>query len=745
MKRMFLSLVGGWVFAMLMLNACANKVAEVIPGDKPKGDITDVVFIAGGFDESNGVQSRVDYVISDNGTEKSTSFVWALGDTIGILPEEASQVYFKIQEIDANDPKKALFSGVAWGLKAGIDYAAYYPFIGDIYLKRTQVPVDYSVQSCHHSVNQEGKVVVSPSHNYQAARPVEREDGGLNFEFKHLGGLIEVQFTLPDRESGTIKRFEWIADEAIFPVKGTFNLNDTPVAILADEEKLSRSVTVNVTGLTAEAGRKVSVFFMMPPMTCMDVSSLKASVVYGEDDTRCPLAITNLKDRMGADVTSLQAAKYYILRTEETEQPETIVVDRYSFSSNINEALGILGGTKLRFVAGSSVVSETMVYSDYNGVMAYAVRNGDWLEVHTLAKSFQLNFTSSMFDADDYGNFDKLTSIDLRGLDTSNVIYMYDMFHGCSSLKELSFGKSFKTCSVKRMDNMFHGCSSLTALDLSGFDTSNVTDMNNMFCGCSVLTALDLSDFDTSNVTDMSLMFYGCSGLKVLDLSNFDTSNVTDMNNMFCGCSSLTELDLCSFDTSNVTDMSGMFSLCSGLTELDLRGFDTSNVTNMSSMFGSCSGLTELNLCSFDTSDVTDMWGMFSSCSGLTSLTFGEGFKTSSVMRMTLMFDGCSDLAALDLSGFDTSKVTDMGNMFAFCSDLKALDVTNFTFVENGDFDNLFTGVGRSVYEETGEKVVITIASDYYAGFRINGNYYFWYYRYVIADAREVVIKQSTN
>ena len=66
-----------------------------------------------------------------------------------------------------------------------------------------------------------------------------------------------------------------------------------------------------------------------------------------------------------------------------------------------------------------------------------------------------------------------------------------------------------------------------------GLDTSNVTNMSNMFSDCRSLTSLDLSSFNTSKVTDMRYMFYGCSKLTSLDLSSFNTSNVTNMGSMF--------------------------------------------------------------------------------------------------------------------------------------------------------------------------------------------------------------------
>ena len=198
-------------------------------------------------------------------------------------------------------------------------------------------------------------------------------------------------------------------------------------------------------------------------------------------------------------------------------------------------------------------------------------------------------------------NMPYLRSVDLSGLDTSNVT---------------------------SMGNMFDGCSSLVSLDLSGLDTSNVTSMGNMFEDCSSLASLDLSGLDTSNVTSMGCMFSGCSSLASLDLSGLDTSLVTDMGCMFSGCSSLASFDLSSFDTSRVVDMYGMFSGCSSLASLDLSGLDTSRVTDMRGMFDGCSSLASLDLSSFDTSRVAEMYVMFSGCECLTSVKLGRKFAS---------------------------------------------------------------------------------------------------------------------
>ena len=200
---------------------------------------------------------------------------------------------------------------------------------------------------------------------------------------------------------------------------------------------------------------------------------------------------------------------------------------------------------------------------------------------------------------------------------------------------------TFDCDALTNANSMFMGCGNLTSLDLSGLDTSNVTDMYRMFYNCSGLTSLDLSGLDTSKVTTMSEMFKYCYALTSLDLTPLNTSNVTNMSYMFQSCSDLTYINLTSLDTHNVTDMMCMFNYCSSLTSLDLTPLNTSNVTNMRSMFSSCDKLSSLDVSNLDTSNVTNMLFMFEGCYALTSLTM-----LGDISKVTLYTDMFRTIAA---------------------------------------------------------------------------------------------------
>ena len=281
-----------------------------------------------------------------------------------------------------------------------------------------------------------------------------------------------------------------------------------------------------------------------------------------------------------------------------------------------------------------------------------------------------------------FAYLDNVSTLDLSGLDTSNMTSMSEMFYNSKSLTNIDLS-GFDTSKVVTMANMFEGCTNLKDLDVSNFKTSNVIYMAGMFENCSNIENLDLSNFDTSKVTEMGTkssssggMFHGCTNLKSLNLSNFDTSNVVLMGNMFSGCASLESLNLSSFDTSNIEHMGYMFNACSSLKLLDLSNFNTSRVVDMTRMFTRCYELSELNITSFDTSKVTSMDSMFLGCTSLKEINVSN-FNTSKVTRMGDMFESCNSLSKLDLSNFDTHNVKIMYYMFNMNTNLKTIYVSD--------------------------------------------------------------------
>ena len=160
-------------------------------------------------------------------------------------------------------------------------------------------------------------------------------------------------------------------------------------------------------------------------------------------------------------------------------------------------------------------------------------------------------------------NKDILETIYATPLEGTDVEYAY----------KLTIGGKGGIIANESMIGYFSGFNKMTSINLSALDTSEVTNMIGMFSRCRSLTNLDVSNFDTSKVTNMSGMFYECSSLTSLDVSNFDTSKVTDMSRMFYHCISLTSLDVSNFDTSKVTTIKDMFCNCPAWDTVDHKKF----------------------------------------------------------------------------------------------------------------------------------------------------------------------------
>ena len=64
---------------------------------------------------------------------------------------------------------------------------------------------------------------------------------------------------------------------------------------------------------------------------------------------------------------------------------------------------------------------------------------------------------------------------------TSDTLPSSISFSDCTELVSLSY---LNTSNVIYMYSMFYGCTNLISVDLSSFNTSNATDMSGMFTGC---------------------------------------------------------------------------------------------------------------------------------------------------------------------------------------------------------------------------------------------------------------------
>lgn len=267
---------------------------------------------------------------------------------------------------------------------------------------------------------------------------------------------------------------------------------------------------------------------------------------------------------------------------------------------------------------------------------------------------------------DSSGLFSDLTikSLDLRGLDTSDVVKGDAMFQNDYYLSDLNLS-TFNTSKMTSLNSMFEKCISLLSLDLSHFDTSNVRDMQNVFSYCQSATSINVSGWNTCKTRNMSFMFNECRKLLTVDVSSFDTSNVVSLYVMFGDCRSITTLDVSNFDTSNVQNVMWIFSYTQSLKEL--KGFENWDLSKVPSIAWAFKGtgldsvklpkisslvdlreafystnFKELDLSGIDLNNVSQWNGAFSNCHNLKTVYVNDDFSNNS--QSVAIFSGCESL-----------------------------------------------------------------------------------------------------
>lgn len=186
--------------------------------------------------------------------DTDNSILWSAGDTVGIYPNQGAQVYFTLESGGAS---QASFDGGGWAFKAGSTYSAYYPFIGNIYLDRTNIPVCFTGQK------QTGTAGVDHlgSHLYMYTEPSSVSTGVLNFQFKHLPCIIRVTATLP---AGTYTKLAITAPSALFVKEGHYNLSAGSCSIVGDE--YSTQIQIDLTGVTLTEQTQFKIYLTSAPV-----------------------------------------------------------------------------------------------------------------------------------------------------------------------------------------------------------------------------------------------------------------------------------------------------------------------------------------------------------------------------------------------------------------------------------------------------------------------------------------------
>ena len=105
--------------------------------------------------------------------------------------------------------------------------------------------------------------------------------------------------------------------------------------------------------------------------------------------------------------------------------------------------------------------------------------------------------------------------------DGSVMAYVEDDGTG-NDTKKLTIGGKGGIIANESMIGYFSGFNKMASIDLSVLDTSQVTNMYEMFSECRSLTSLDLSNFNVTDETYCNYMFCNCPAGQKVDKNKFD-------------------------------------------------------------------------------------------------------------------------------------------------------------------------------------------------------------------------------
>ena len=562
MKNLYLYLWGA-IVAMFTLSACTDEANLPVSEENPQEESSLCTFTipevpVHGIDGS----SRTAISIVDN----KLKFVWAEGDRIGILPDEGSQVYFTI-DAQAASGTQASFDGGAWALKANHQYDAYFPFIEDIMLDRTAVPVDYTnqQQTGNNSMAHLG------AHDYLAAQGTTNGQGGVNYTFQRMGAVAILNFTVPN--AGTeLKSVTLKANETCFTTKGKLDMGDLTIKNM---EK-SASLTVGVDYTTTEANEEVTVYFMCYPDQ-LEGKNLNVEVNY--EGSEEPLYFTT-------EGKNMEAGDGYVLNTQPipyltfsaaSEQTMTMVSYRYTLDESIEYSVNGSEWTQVGKVSGdeaSGITYTTITFGGNSGTLRMRGKSATGMATNENDKAMitfgnsevQVSCTGDIRTLVDYTNY--------RDAATSEARFSA-MFSGCTSL--ISAPKLPATdLATKCYSSMFRGCTGLTTAP--------------------ELPATDLAE------SCYKMMFYGCTGLATAPALPATALVKSCYSSMFSGCTGLTAAPVLPATALVKSCYSSMFHDCSNLETAPALPATTLAEGCYSSMFQGCSNLSSVTMLATDVS-----------------------------------------------------------------------------------------------------------------------------------------------
>lgn len=223
------------------------------------------------IDRENRQTTRSTLIPSTGGT----IFRWGIGDVAGVYSSGRGLTNFFIDESSiSGDGSSARFNGSGFTLSPDSRYYSFYPYRADA-LDKEKIPVSYSGQNLEHN----GSFKELGKYDYMTASGQTNEDGNVNFDFEHVGCVVELLLQAPEAATYSQVRLELEdASNGLAFVKSG-NVNATAGTFIANNSLSADTIMrVNLNGdegLMVKKDSLLKVYMMVAPQ---DLSGQKMIV-----------------------------------------------------------------------------------------------------------------------------------------------------------------------------------------------------------------------------------------------------------------------------------------------------------------------------------------------------------------------------------------------------------------------------------------------------------------------------------
>ena len=261
-----------WAASMVILAACSGikEFDSIKETAHEEGELVERVIFEAPEIRFLGEDAETKATLDQSG-DNAISFTWETVDTVGIYPNTGAQVFFSME--NGAGTNVADFDGGGWALKQGSTYSCYYPFIGNMYLKREAIPVSFAGQT------QSGTSSFVGVRWYLASEGTSSVSGALRFTFQMLNTIIRIKpIGLP---AGAYTKLSLTVDDPLFVQEGTFGLED--MSITGKTYSNTLEIALDDFSLASETtdANPVLVYLTSAPV---DLSGKKVTVrVYASD------------------------------------------------------------------------------------------------------------------------------------------------------------------------------------------------------------------------------------------------------------------------------------------------------------------------------------------------------------------------------------------------------------------------------------------------------------------------------